>query len=108
MAAQGGIDGLPYAQPYGVGRISYVYRAAQQTRGIRKDYPQESQKELCEFAIYYGHSTASMQDPGRQPDPEKEVNVWFATFEEPIPRNFISKADAMQYEGRKPLVVRRL
>lgn len=105
MAAQGGIDGLPYAQPFGVGRISYIHRAALQTRGVRKDYPTESQNELCEFAIYYGFSTPSMQDPGRRPQAGKEVSVWFATFEEPIPEDFISNADAMQYEGDKGLVV---
>ncbi len=104
-----GIAGLSEsAPPLGVGRISYFYRAPGVLRGVQRDYAPEFQRELCEFAIYYGNSASSIQDPGRQPDPSKSVSIWFATFEEPIPSDFVAKADAMQYEGLKPLVIRRL
>ena len=102
------ILGLEPALPFGLGKIFYSYRAPGVLRGIQRDYGSESQRDLCEFAIFYGHSAASVQDPGRQPDPGKSVHIWFATFEEPIPKDLIAKADAMQYEGLKPLTVRRL
>jgi hypothetical protein len=102
------ITGLGRTAPFGVGRILYFYREAGVLRGVQRDYSPEFQRELCEFAIYYGHSAPSMQDPGRQPDPTKSVSIWFATFEEPIPKDFVAKADALNYEGNKPLVVRRV
>jgi hypothetical protein len=101
------VAGTLESVPFGAGRVSYFYRQAGVLRGVQRDYSPEFQRELCEFAIYYGHGAPSMQDPGRQPDPTKSVNIWFATFEEPIPKDFIAKADALNYEGVKPLVVRR-
>jgi hypothetical protein len=101
------VAGLLDRVPFGVGRISYVYRQPGVLRGVQRDYSPEFQRELCEFAIYYGHSAPSLQDPGRQPDPTKSVNIWFATFEEPIPKDLIAKADALNYEGLKPLEIRK-
>jgi hypothetical protein len=108
LPPQGGYLGFRNVQPFGVGRVSYIHRVASQTRGARKDYPPESQRELCNFAIYYGHSTPAMQDPGRQPAPGKEVMIWFATVEQPVPRDFMSKADSMQYQGDSTITAKRL
>jgi len=107
-SAEEDIAGTLHQVPFGMGRISYFFREAGVLRGVQRDYSPEFQRELCEFAIYYGHGAPSIQDPGRQPDPTKSVNIWFATFEEPIPKDFVAKADAMQYEGMKPLAIRRL
>ncbi len=102
------IEGLGRLPPFGMGQIYYFYREPGVLRGVQRDYGPEFQKELCEFAIFYGHSAPSIQDPGRQPDPSKSISIWFATFEEPIPSDFVAEADAMQHEGLKPLIVRRL
>jgi len=102
------IEGLGETPHFGAGQIFYFHREPGVLRGVQRDYAAEFQRELCELAIFYGHSGPSLQDPGRQPDPSKQVSIWFATFDEPIPRDFIARSDAMQYEGNKPLTVKRL
>ncbi|MFH0848809.1 MAG: DUF3830 family protein [archaeon] len=91
----------------GPGHISYFFRAPGVLRGQQAAYNEEFKRGLCELAIYYGAEAPSMRDVGREPDPERSVNNWFASFEMPVPVKFVQKCDDLNFTGMNILTITR-
>ena len=93
------------------GDITYFYRASQMSRGKQLAYSAQFQRELSEFAIFYGSPAGeglSAYDPARTPYKEGvHVLNKFATLDRPIPEEFRLKCETLRREGLKPLTVSR-
>jgi Protein of unknown function (DUF3830) len=93
------------------GDIHYFYRASSLSRGKQLAYSAQFQRELSEFAIFYGEPAGegvSAYDPPRAPHTDAlHVVCKFATLDRPIPREFKMKCESLRHEGLKPLTVGR-
>lgn len=93
------------------GDIVYFWRSPQMSRGKQLAYSAQFQRELSEFAIFYGDPAAgglAADDPIREGrDSNLQVSTLFATFTD-IPREFIQKCDEIRHKGLQKLVVKRL
>ena len=82
--------------------------------GAQKEYAPEFQRRLCEITIYYGLSTGSPGDPGRNMDQDKweekpigpRAGLTWAHFQRPIPQDFYLKCENIRH-GRKKITIRR-
>ncbi|MGA2783981.1 MAG: DUF3830 family protein [Candidatus Bathyarchaeia archaeon] len=93
------------------GDIVYYWRDAQLSRGKQLAYSSQFQRELSEFAIFYGDPCGEgleADDPSRQ---LRQVSLTshtkFASLDKPIPEGFLKKCEANRHEGLKRLVVSR-
>jgi hypothetical protein len=93
------------------GDIIYYWRSPQMSRGKQLAYSAEFQRELSEFAIFYGDPSAggmAATDPVRMGrDSDLQVQTLFARFID-TPRDFLMACEAIRHEGLQKLVVRRL
>jgi hypothetical protein len=93
------------------GDIHYFYRASSLSRGKQLAYSAQFQRELSEFAIFYGEPAGeglSAYDPPRTPYADGvHVVCKFAALDRPIPQAFKMKCESARYEGLKPLTVSR-
>ena len=92
------------------GDIVYFWRSPQMSRGKQLAYSAEFQRELSEFAIFYGEPSGGglgANDPGRGRGDDLEVKTLFATFVD-LPPEFVDKCDEIRHDGLKKLVVKRL
>ena len=93
------------------GDISYFWRSPQMSRGQQKAYAAQFQRELSEFAIFYGEPSGggvAASDPARSGrDLGLSVSMTFAHFVD-LPMGFVKKCDGIRHEGLKKLVVTRL
>ncbi|MGA2664176.1 MAG: DUF3830 family protein [Nitrososphaerales archaeon] len=94
------------------GDIHYFYRASSLSRGKQLAYSAQFQRELSEFAIFYGEPAGeglSAYDPPRTPHLDGvHVVCKFAALDRPIPEAFRLKCESTRHEGLKPLTVSRL
>ena len=93
------------------GDIHYFYRASSLSRGKQLAYSAQFQRELSEFAIFYGEPAGeglSAYDPPRTPHADGvHVVCKFAALDRPIPEAFKMKCESARHEGLKPLTVSR-
>lgn len=93
------------------GDIYYFWRDAQLSRGKQLAYSAQFQRELSEFAIFYGEPCGEgleADDPGRQLRQTELTSLTkFATLDKPIPKGFLEKCEANRSQGLKRLVVSR-
>ena len=93
------------------GDIVYFWRSPQMSRGKQLAYSSEFQRELSEFAIFYGDPSAgglAAEDPARDGrDSDLQVSTLFATLVD-IPREFRLKCEEIRHKGLQRLVVKRL
>lgn len=93
------------------GDIIYYWRSPQMSRGKQLAYSAEFQRELSEFAIFYGDPAAggmAADDPvrmGRGSD--LQVQTLFARFID-TPPEFLRACEDIRHNGLGKLVVRRL
>ena len=91
--------------------IHYFYRASSLSRGKQLAYSAQFQRELSEFAIFYGEPAGegvSAYDPPRAPHLDQvHVVCKFAALDRPIPEAFKLKCESARLEGLKPLTVSR-
>ena len=92
------------------GDIVYFWRSPQMSRGKQLAYSSEFQRELSEFAMFYGDPAAgglAAEDPARDGrDADLQVSTLFATFVD-IPREFALKCEEIRHKGLQRLVVTR-
>jgi len=82
--------------------------------GAQNEYGPEFKYKLCEFAIYYGLTTGSPEDPGRLMDQEyckfkpeiPRTTIFWAHLQRPIPRDFYLSCESVRH-GRKKLAIGR-
>ena len=92
------------------GDIIYYWRSPQMSRGRQLAYSAEFQRELSEFAIFYGDPSAggmAANDPvrmGRGSD--LQVQTLFARFID-TPPEFLKACEDIRHKGLQKLVVRR-
>jgi hypothetical protein len=93
------------------GDIVYFWRSPQMSRGKQLAYSSEFQRELSEFAIFYGDPSGgglAAEDPARDGrESDLQVSTLFATLIE-IPREFAHKCEEIRHNGLQRLVVKRL
>jgi hypothetical protein len=92
------------------GDIIYFWRSPQMSRGKQRAYGSEFQRELSEFAIFYGDPSAgglAASDPARTGEGDLQVSTLFARFID-IPTEFARKCEEIRHDGLKSLVVKRL
>ena len=80
------------------------------SRGKQRAYGSEFQRELSEFAIFYGEPSGgglAADDPARGGEGDLQVSTVFATFVD-IPIEFARKCEDIRHEGLQKLVVKRL
>ncbi|MCE2529583.1 MAG: DUF3830 family protein [Acidimicrobiia bacterium] len=91
------------------GDIVYFWRAPQMSRGKQLAYSSEFERELSEFAIFYGEPSGlglAASDPARGADPTLQVTPLFATLTD-LPADFMNKCEEIRHKGLKRLVVKR-
>ncbi|MXY76738.1 MAG: DUF3830 family protein [Acidimicrobiia bacterium] len=91
------------------GDVVYFWRAPQMSRGKQLAYSSEFERELSEFAIFYGEPSGlglATSDPAREADPTLQVTPLFATFID-LPADFVNKGEEIRHKGLKRLVVKR-
>jgi hypothetical protein len=92
------------------GDIVFYWRSPQMSRGKQLAYSAQFQRELSEFAIFYGDPSAgglAADDPvrmGRGSD--LQTQTLFARFVE-APPDFLGACESIRHDGLKKLVVRR-
>jgi hypothetical protein len=93
------------------GDIVYFWRSPQMSRGQQLAYSSEFQRELSEFAIFYGEPTGgglAANDPARSgKDSGLQVTTLFATFID-LPEDFLEECEKTRHEGLQHLVVKRM
>lgn len=93
------------------GDIIYYWRSPQMSRGKQLAYSAQFQRELSEFAIFYGDPAAgglSADDPVRTGrDSDLQVQTLFARFID-TPPEFLAACENNRHNGLRRLVVRRL
>lgn len=93
------------------GDIIYYWRSPQMSRGKQLAYSAQFQRELSEFAIFYGDPAAggmAADDPIRMGrDSDLQVQTLFARFAD-IPTDFLRACDANRHEGLQRLTVTRI
>ena len=92
------------------GDIVYFWRSPQMSRGKQLAYSSDSQRELSEFAIFYGEPSGgglNAHDPPRGWDADLQVATLFASFIDLAPE-FVDKCEEIRHNGLKKLVVKRL
>jgi hypothetical protein len=93
------------------GDIVYFWRSPQMSRGKQLAYSSQFQRELSEFAIFYGDPAGvgnAADDPPRTAwDPKLQVATLFARFVDPPP-DFIRMCEVARHDGLQKLVVTRL
>ena len=93
------------------GDIIFYWRSPQMSRGKQLAYSAQFQRELSEFAIFYGDPSAggmAADDPIRMGrDSDLQTQTLFARFIE-TPPGFLRACEAIRHEGLQKLVVRRL
>jgi Protein of unknown function (DUF3830) len=93
-----------------VGDIVFFYRSPQMSRGKQLAYSSQFQRELSEFAIFYGDPAAGdliAHDPARDgSDSNLQVSTLFATFVD-LPRDFREKCEEIRHHGLQKLIVTR-
>jgi len=95
------------------GDVGYALRG-RTLLGPQKDYDPEFHRKLCEIIFFYGLTTGSPEDPGREMDRDQwelqpempKVVIFFAHQIRPIPRDFYLKCESIRH-GRKKLTIRR-
>lgn len=92
------------------GDIVYFWRSPQMSRGKQLAYSAQFQRELSEFAIFYGDPAAgglAADDPARDgKDSDLQLTTLFATFID-IPKEFQQKCEEIRHKGLQRLVVKR-
>jgi hypothetical protein len=93
------------------GDIIFYWRSPQMSRGKQLAYSAQFQRELSEFAIFYGDPSAgggAADDPVRMGrDSDLQTQTLFARFID-TPPEFLRACEAIRHEGLQKLVVRRL
>jgi hypothetical protein len=93
------------------GDIVFFYRSAQMSRGKQLAYSSQFQRELSEFAIFYGDPAggglAAEDLPRSGRDSGLQVSTLFATFID-MPKEFALKCEEIRHNGLQRLVVKRL
>jgi hypothetical protein len=103
-------EGPPRRTSTAPGDIIYYWRSPQMSRGRQLAYSAGSERELSEFAIYYGDPAGGGMaafDPGRTARADLQVQTLFARFVD-IPGDFIRVCDDLRHAGVQRLTVRRL
>jgi hypothetical protein len=104
-------EGPPRRGTTAPGDIVYYWRSPQMSRGKQLAYSSQFQRELSEFAIFYGDPAGgglAAEDSARNGrDSELQVSTLFATFID-IPREFAHKCEEIRHNGLQRLVVKRL
>ena len=92
------------------GDIVYFWRSPQMSRGKQLAYSAQFQRELSEFAIFYGDPAAgdlAADDPPRTgKHSDLQVATLFARLIDPSPA-FLRKCDEIRHNGLQRLVVTR-
>jgi Protein of unknown function (DUF3830) len=92
------------------GDIVYFWRSPQMSRGKQLAYSAEFQRELSEFAIFYGDPAGggmAADDPARSGhDSHLQVATLFATLID-IPKDFARKCEDIRHHGLQHLIVSR-
>jgi uncharacterized protein DUF3830 len=93
------------------GDIVYFWRSPQMSRGKQLAYSAQFQRELSEFAIFYGDPAGgglAAEDPPRTGrDSNLQVSTLFARFID-APPEFTRKCEEIRHKGLQKLVVTRL
>jgi hypothetical protein len=93
------------------GDIIFYWRSPQMSRGKQLAYSAQFQRELSEFAIFYGDPSAggmAADDPVRMGrGSELQTQTLFARFID-TPPDFLRACDAIRHDGLQKLVVRRV
>jgi hypothetical protein len=92
------------------GDIVYYWRSPQMSRGKQLAYGSQSQRELSEFAIYYGDPAGggmAADDPVRMRRPDLQVQTLFARFID-TPNDFVRACADIRHHGVQRLMVRRV
>ena len=100
----------PRRGPTAPGDIVYFWRSPQMSRGKQRAYGSEFQRELSEFAIFYGDPAGgglAADDPARSGEGDLQVSTVFATFVD-LPIEFARKCEEIRHRGLQRLVVKRL
>ena len=103
-------EGPPRHGAIAPGDIVYFWRSPQMSQGKQLAYSSEFQRELSEFAIFYGEPSGgglNAQDPTRGAGADLEVTTLFATFID-LPSEFTDRCEEIRHDGLKKLVVKRL
>lgn len=92
------------------GDIVYFWRSPQMSRGKQLAYSSEFQRELSEFAIFYGDPAGggmAADDPARSGrDSNLQVSTLFATLVD-IPKEFARACEDIRHKGLQKLIVSR-
>ena len=92
------------------GDIVYFWRSPQMSRGKQLAYSSQFQKELSEFAIFYGDPAGgglAAEDPPRTGrDSNLQVSTLFARFID-APPEFLRKCEEIRHKGLQKLVAKR-
>ena len=102
-------EGPPHHGIIAPGDILYFWRSPQMSRGKQLAYSSEFQRELSEFAIFYGDPSAgglAANDPARSGDPELQVTTLFASFID-LPVTFTDRCEDIRHNGLGKLIVKR-
>ncbi len=92
------------------GDIVYFWRSPQMSRGRQLAYSSQFQRELSEFAIFYGDPAGgglAAEDPARTGrDSDLQVSTLFARFID-APPEFRRKCEEIRHNGLQKLSVKR-
>ena len=104
-------EGRPRRGTIAPGDIVYFWRSPQMSRGKQLAYSAQFQRELSEFAIFYGDPAGgglAAEDPPRTGrDSNLQVSTLFARFID-VPAGFLRKCEEIRHKGLQKLVVTRL
>lgn len=104
-------EGRPRRGTTAPGDIVYFWRSPQMSRGKQLAYSAQFQRELSEFAIFYGEPAGgglAAEDPPRTGrDSNLQVSTLFARFID-APAEFLRKCEEIRHKGLQKLVVTRL
>jgi Protein of unknown function (DUF3830) len=93
------------------GDIVYFWRSPQMSRGKQLAYSSQFQRELSEFAIFYGDPAggglAADDAPRTGRDSNLQVTTLFARFID-LPTAFTRKCEEIRHNGLQRLVVQKL
>ncbi len=102
-------EGHNYRGTIAPGDIVYFWRSPQMSRGKQLAYSSEFQRELSEFAIFYGEPSGgglAANDPSRDHDASLQVVTLFATFID-LPAEFVEQCESVRHQGLQHLTVSR-
>ena len=104
-------EGRPRRGTIAPGDIVYFWRSPQMSRGKQLAYSAQFQRELSEFAIFYGEPAggglAAEDSPRTGRDSNLQVSTLFARFID-APAEFLRKCEEIRHKGLQKLVVTRL